>query len=226
MFHLKADGTFLNYKAARQEMLLVSPKEFLGKRVQEVLPPSLAQLTMEHIANVLNTDKVDIYEYQLEMRDGELRDFECRMVSCREDEIVTIVRDITERKRMEEALRNSKRLLERAFYNLRDAVLLCNTELTAIIDCNPAASKVFGHPRKILLTQEPVSLFANQESFNKFKEQLSRAHENKGVMTSVDCDMKRSDGTVFPAKHDTVLLEDERGTQMGWVSIINDLASF
>lgn len=215
MFHLRRDGTFLNYKAARREMLLVDPDEFLGKKTYDVLPPELAQLTMEHINQVAATDKIEIYEYQLHMRGGELRYFECRMVACGDDEVVAIVRDITERKKMEEALSKSKRLLERAFYNLRDAVLLCDVELTKIVDCNPAASKVFGYIRDMIVGQKMSSLFVDTEEFAAFKKQLNIAVDNKGLMSNVDFKMKHQDGTVFPSKHDAMLLEDEKGNQIG-----------
>ena len=42
MFLLSRDGTFLDYHATDPDLLLVPPEQFLGKKMEEVLPPELA----------------------------------------------------------------------------------------------------------------------------------------------------------------------------------------
>jgi len=104
MFRFKRDGTFLDFKAARKEELLVSPHHFLGKKVHEVLPVEIAQPTMHCIEQALQTGETQLFEYSLTMGDS-VRHYEARLVASGDDEVLTIVRDITERKRIERKLK-------------------------------------------------------------------------------------------------------------------------
>ncbi len=98
MFQLDAHGIFLDFKGSSE--LLVPPELFLGKHVNEVLPPHIAQLTLDNIAKVLATKEMSIYEYQLPLAD-ELQDYEVRMVVSGEAIVLAIVRNVTARKQAE-----------------------------------------------------------------------------------------------------------------------------
>ncbi len=103
MFRLNKDGVFIDYKAKREEDLYLPPSEFLGKNIDDVLPNNLVKLVKYHIKRALETGTVQVFEYQLEVK-GELRDYEARMVISGEDDVLSIMREITERKKMEEEL--------------------------------------------------------------------------------------------------------------------------
>lgn len=106
IFRISKDGIFVNYKAAKEEQLLVPPSQFLGKNVYEVLPPEIAQPTMHCIETALQTSEIQTFEYQMLLQ-NQLCDYEARLVVCAVDEVMVIVRDITERKRAEVDIRNA-----------------------------------------------------------------------------------------------------------------------
>jgi hypothetical protein len=54
-FCLCADGTIVDYAAARDTDLYASPEAFLGKRMQDVLPPSVGRKFDDAIAQVLRS---------------------------------------------------------------------------------------------------------------------------------------------------------------------------
>ncbi len=112
MFHLKKDGTFVDFKAAKDVPLFVPPSEFLGFKVQDVMPPQIAQQVMQSLAQALSTDETQVFEYQLVFNNN-LRDYEARIVVSGEDDVLAIVRDITERKRTESTLRESENYFRR-----------------------------------------------------------------------------------------------------------------
>jgi hypothetical protein len=90
--------------------LIVPPEEFLGKTVYEVLPPNLAQQIMDHLLSALETGEVQTFESQFS-HNGQQRDYEARLVVSRKDEeVLAIVRDVTERKLLEAQFFQSQKM--------------------------------------------------------------------------------------------------------------------
>ena len=104
MFLQNLDGTFLDYHAKDPDLLLMAPEQFLGKNVTDVMPPELASEILNCFKQT--SDKPVVLEYKLSLPKG-TRVFEASMVSCQGDKILSIVRDITERKEAEESLRTA-----------------------------------------------------------------------------------------------------------------------
>jgi PAS domain S-box-containing protein len=107
MSRVRRDGTYLDSGAARDEDLPHLPEWFPGKSVFDALLPEVAQPTMECIERALQSGEIQILETQLVIQ-GEMREREARFVASGPDEVLVIVRDTTERKRAEEALRESE----------------------------------------------------------------------------------------------------------------------
>lgn len=110
IFRFNRDGIFLDYKAAKDYNLAVPPEEFLGKRVDEILPQQVSQPILQCIESALETQEIQIFEYQLpeeNNQDYTTRDWEARLFVSHENEVMAIVRDITERKRSEAMIRAS-----------------------------------------------------------------------------------------------------------------------
>ena len=85
------------------------PSQMLGKKASEVLPAEVAQQAMQFVERALRTGETQVYEHQLMTLTG-LRDYEARMVACGENEVLVIMRDITERKRAEKEAMRAERL--------------------------------------------------------------------------------------------------------------------
>lgn len=105
IFRISSGGTFVNYKAAKNNKLPLPDNELLGKTLYQVLPPNVAQPFMQGVKQVLATKNIQIYKYQLLV--DNLLDYEARIVVSAENEVMAIVRDITERKRAEADIRNA-----------------------------------------------------------------------------------------------------------------------
>jgi len=106
MFLLDREGTYLDYHAPDDNLLFAAPKEFLGKKQSDVLPPGLAAKFAYSFAKVLQTEQPVLMEYSLQLAEG-LRTFEASMVRCNGDRILAIVRDISRRKEAEESLKKA-----------------------------------------------------------------------------------------------------------------------
>jgi signal transduction histidine kinase len=109
MFLLDKDGVFLDYKAEKESDLLARPEMFLGRRVVDVLPPALAGLTMNAIASVLQTRRVHVFEYEVEIN-GRQQYEEARCALCGSDEVLVVIRNITENRHLERQVLQAQKM--------------------------------------------------------------------------------------------------------------------
>ncbi len=125
MFRFNKEGVFLDFKGA-QDKLYLPPDHFLGKKVDEVMPAEIAQQCMHYIEQTLLTGRTQIFEYSLLMG-KDLCYYEARLVTSGLNEILTIVRDITESKQAEKELKVYAQKLEEKNLELE----VKNSELSA-----------------------------------------------------------------------------------------------
>jgi two-component system cell cycle sensor histidine kinase/response regulator CckA len=131
--------------------------------------------------------------------------------------------DITERKRAEEALQKSRQMLESTFISLQDAVFIIDAKTIEIIECNPAASEIFGYSRNELVGKTTAFLHLDEASLEEFRKHLYAAVEKQGFLPLLEFKMKRKDGTSFPTENSVVPLEDDQGNRIAWVSVVHDI---
>ena len=154
--------------------------------------------------------EVEVYSGPIRMRGKEL--------------LYSIIHDITDRKRTEQELRNSKDLLEKVFTSQQDALFILDKSVPArILDCNPAAVKMFGYNRQEMLDRETTFLHVDESSLRNFRDHLYPALAENDFMHLAEFEMKRKDGTVFPTEHTVMALTEEEGERIGWVSVVRDI---
>jgi len=107
MIWMDDEGNYLNFFSGGN-VKIYNPQAFRkGAKIYEVLPFEHADTRMAYARRALDTRELQVYEYQLEI-EGEIRDEEARIVAVNDKEVIVIVRDITERKITEAALRKSE----------------------------------------------------------------------------------------------------------------------
>ncbi len=112
MFRLSRQGTFLDFRARAQD-LLMKPEEIIGTNLaQSTMPPPVVSLIKKAISQALATGEVQSIEYSLPLPDR-LHYYEARLAESGLDEVVAMVRDITERKQVEEKLRENHQFIQR-----------------------------------------------------------------------------------------------------------------
>lgn len=79
----------------------------LRSNICEILPAQIARQLMHQVQQALKTGNIQVFECELVLEGG-LREWEIRTVRSGDDEALSIIRDITERKRTEKALRESE----------------------------------------------------------------------------------------------------------------------
>ncbi len=122
VFRLRRDGVILEFKPAKDNPLLMPSVKLEGRSIAELLPEQVAGQAMHYLELTLSTGLIQTFTCQYLLPDY-LRDFEARSVVCGDDEVLALVRDVTERKRLEkEILEISSRAQQRIGQDLHDGL--------------------------------------------------------------------------------------------------------
>jgi len=139
---LNKDGLLIEYQTGKNSLMPLLPNLKSGSNIYTILPPELGESFRIHIAKTLATKEMQTCEYQIEI-DGNLRFRECRMVVSGKDEVIGIVRDVTEAKKAEISLRQHQQELKELIENAPDIIARLDRQLRYIY-INSAAEKVTG----------------------------------------------------------------------------------
>ncbi|MFJ1468845.1 putative bifunctional diguanylate cyclase/phosphodiesterase [Massilia orientalis] len=108
-FRMSRDGFYLDYEPGRDGTGrgvrdAGADEQIVGRHVTDVLPRDIAERLFEQVGMALHVQQVRSVEYEL-IRFGEAQHFEARLVATGPNEVLGLVRDISERKRAEEQIR-------------------------------------------------------------------------------------------------------------------------
>jgi len=131
--------------------------------------------------------------------------------------------DVTEKRRTEKAIRHSQQLLEKTLNSLDEAVFIIDAETTSIIDCNRAATEIFGYSRDEMIGKTTTFLHIDENALKDFRHHLYEAIAKTGCLRDFEFRMKRKNGEVFPTEHSVMPILDDTDKRIAWVSVVRDI---
>lgn len=156
MLHLlDSEGRFLDSHAGTVTPYLPL-KDYLGKTVWEVFPKAFAEEIMLRIDTTLATGQIQEWEYALSEMPGAR--FEARMVQINvaqagRGQVFAIIRDITKRKTLEDAIQASEQRFRLAFDASPNPKALSSVEDSRFIRVNASFCELMGYSEEELLGQ-------------------------------------------------------------------------
>ena len=141
-FWLDADGKIIDYHAVDPTELYAPPEEFMGKKIQEVVPEEAGRLFAEAVTKVLQTSSTASIEYPLDMPQGQ-RYYEARLMPLPDKQVMAIVRDITERRRADKDLGESREMLRLVLTNIPQFIFWKDIN-SVYLGCNDNLARVAG----------------------------------------------------------------------------------
>ncbi len=109
MLRMNGEGKFIEVKGAGKVDLGMPPQELSGKSLEEAMPADIVETIMHYVRETLESNRINQFDYSLRSESG-LRYCEARIVSSGENEVLCIIRDVTEHKQMEEDLLKAQKL--------------------------------------------------------------------------------------------------------------------
>jgi len=181
-------------------------KGILGKPLTHFIALKERPRVALHIARILQGQNLGLIEYIALRADKSTFDVEVNAeilqnVEGRPSQFVLIVRDITERKRVGEALRDSENRFRTLFEAHSDGILIADVKTKKFLYTNPAVQKIFGYTKEEFLNLTLADVHPKEALPHVIAE--FEAQSRGEITLAADLPCVRKDGTVFYADINT-----------------------
>lgn len=141
MLRLSKNGIVLDFKDDESTRFVEFSKDIINKNITEIMPRYLAHSIRESIRKTISNGKT-FNEFKVNFP-NETRDYEARYVTSSENEVLAIIRDITNRKRIESEIRERNTLLQLVMDNIPQYIFWKDTNYK-YLGCNKNFAKHAG----------------------------------------------------------------------------------
>jgi two-component system sensor histidine kinase/response regulator len=223
-FFLQDDsGVILDVNRQACESLGYAPAELVGK-TPHVFDPDLTPALLEELGRQLNAGETVAFESRHRRKDGSIFPVEVRGRAFREGGrvfLVSLARDTTDRKRAEEALRESEERFRGTFENA--AVGIAHTDLEGrFLRVNEKLCDILGYPREELLDRR-VQDITSPEDWATDVEQFGPLLRGEVPSVSRDKRYIRRDGSPVWVAVSVSLQCDATGRPLNVISVARDI---
>jgi two-component system sensor histidine kinase/response regulator len=166
------------------------------------------QAAIDHINTAMRIGSPLRFDWVHQRRDG--TEFPCEITLIRialggKPALLTSIRDITQRKRNEQALAASERRVRRILETCTEGFCLVNSD-GLLIEVNDAMCQILGRTRDQVIGRS-IFDFADDENVRIFKENIAR--RAKGESSTYEVSLLRPDATAVPCRVSATPLVDE-----------------
>jgi two-component system, cell cycle sensor histidine kinase and response regulator CckA len=207
------DGKRIFNSVSYQKVLGYSPEELQTSSGFEQIHPDDRERVKTAAAEARRTGVGKTLEYRLRHKNGawlvlESTSSVIQDADGKPEKLIIVNRDVTERKRAEEALRRSetgfRSVVEDAPYGIYRA-----STAGRFLQVNPALQKMLGYEstEELLSKDLPAEIFGHSEEYQRLTELLTRTEEIKDL----EMDWKRKDTTPITVRCSGRRVSDENG---------------
>jgi len=223
---LNMKGQIILWNRAFQEMLGYSENELRKLSHADITPERWHALEAKIIKEqVLAKKRSDFYEKEYIRKDGSVFPVTMRTHLMRNEQgkpagMWVFVRDIEDRKRVVEALRQSEERYRTLFEDSRDAIAITGQD-GAFQDVNKAMLDLFGYTKEQMMMMKFADLYADPEDVVRFQQQIAK----KGFVRDYEAKMLNKGGKVMNCLLVATQKCSEDGTVTGYQGIVRDITA-
>ncbi len=217
IFIADTGGSFITVNSSAARLSQFTVDELLQKKFSDFAVIEDLDKNPFHFEE-LKAGKITVTERLMRRKDGSIIDIEVTAKHLTDGRLLVFVKDISERKKSEKAIKESEAKY-RAFYeNSMDGILIGSPD-GLIYAANPAACNIYEKTEEELCAGGREGLADNTDpDFKAFLDERRKfGRARKEVM------QKRKNGTLFPAEISSSIFTDAEG-QLRTVIIIRDIS--
>jgi len=220
-FRVSLDGTILDWRAGRASDLFVPPEEFMGRRMQEVLPASVAAQLNRALAEIASGKSIAVVEYELPIKDV-TQHFLGRVLPFMEDQAVLVVENVTERRNAETQLEEREKRYRLLAENARDMIYRISAKPEAHFEyMSPSAYTMIGYtPEDFYADPELGFKVVHPDDWHVLDDMTG---DGTGKPKPVSVRLVRKDGEMVWTEQLNVPVYDENGELVALEGIARDI---
>jgi diguanylate cyclase (GGDEF)-like protein/PAS domain S-box-containing protein len=183
------------------------------------LPQGIFQSVSSAINSVLTGREMQLIEFQWSQDSELLRFWEARILPRDREEILMVVREITQRKRQDTQLR----LWAKVFEGSNEAIMITDGDLN-IISVNRAYQTMMGFTEAEVIGVDTKAVGIKLHTYSFFRNLTSVLKEQghwQGELLN-----QRKNGDIFPSWYSISLVPDAEGKPENYIAIFNDITEF
>ncbi|HEY9636814.1 MAG TPA: PAS domain S-box protein [Coleofasciculaceae cyanobacterium] len=204
-----------------QKLLSKPAAQMLGKTLHEVFEPEAADTALSYIQQAINTKQTVNVEYSLPTDDREIW-FSASISPTQEDSVVWVARDITERKRAEEGLRQAEAKYRSIFENALEGIFQSTCD-GHYVSANPALARLYGYsnPDELMerLTDIEHQLYVDPDRRAEF----TRLLQENDAVSEFESQVYRKDGSVIWISENARAVRDNTGELLYYEGTVEDI---
>jgi PAS domain S-box-containing protein len=217
------DGVITSWNAGATKLYGYAAEEVIGKPISILMPPD----SEDELPNILNRikhgERIEHFETLRRRKDGKLINVSISISPIEDADgnvfgASTIARDITERKRAEEAIQFAG-AYNRSLIEASLDPLVTIAPDGAITDVNKATEAATGYPREKLIGTHFSNYFTDPV---KAKEGYLKVFETGSVM-DYPLEIRHRDGHIVPVLYNASVYKDEAGKVIGVFAAARDI---
>ena len=191
LFRINKNGKFIDFHADSSIEHNFPNEKIIGTYLKDIYPLDLSERISDSILVCLGSGLSQVLEYEMNF-DDEMRYYELRFFKAAEDEALAIVRDVTDKKLTELALKES----DKKYRDLIDNSLLgiYINQNNIIKFCNAQFANIFGYRDPNDLIGLDFNELVNEKDWDRVNNWIQMCE--KGISPKVQCQFnyKRKDG--------------------------------
>ncbi len=189
LFRMSMDGEFLDIHTPDENYLMLPKDKLLGNKIQQTHPEYSVSMWEESRDALKKNGQMQFAEYSLEIN-GKEQYFDRRMVSSGADEMLMIIRNISERKRAEHELKQSEARFRSIAEAMTNPVVISRIEDGVILYANQRMYDAFKVQDGELLGERAEKLYVRPEERKKLVSDIKK----HGRLINQELEMLRPNG--------------------------------
>ncbi|MCT7965235.1 response regulator [Laspinema sp. D1] len=203
-------------------MRLYQPdSDIVGQTIEQLFDPETAEIWLNIIGQVLESRETLHFDYCLKDR-GQPMWFSAAVSPVREDTVIVVARDISDRKQAEEALK----IAEERYHSIVEnaiAGIFQSTVEGEYLSVNPALAKIYGYASGEELQQSlkdiNTQLYVNPDRRQEFIEAIAAKNSVSGFESMVYC----KDQSIIWISETARAVRDSNGNILYYEGIVSDI---
>jgi PAS domain S-box-containing protein/putative nucleotidyltransferase with HDIG domain len=220
-FEVDLAGNFTFFNASVPRILGYSGEELMGMNYRQYTDKENEKKVFQSYNKVYKTgEPAEGFDWRIIRKDGTKRYIEASVSllkdsSGKQTGLRSIIRDITERKRMEEKYRRIVENAQNGIYQstLDGRFIMANQSMAQILGYDSPEDLISG------ITDISRQLYANPEDCMQFIELM----EKNGLVKDSELQFKRKDGRIIWVSRTAQVVRDEKGQVLYYEGIIEDI---